>query len=62
MTKEQHRARLLSLMNRYCELGRLLDPDFTVEYVEVAIGETKLILSEIRDTQAEIDALLAKQN
>lgn len=49
-------------MNRYCELGRLLDPDFTVEYVEVAIGETKLILSEMRDTQAEIDALLAKQN
>lgn len=62
MSKEGHQAQLLSLMARYCELGRLLNPEVTIEDSAAAITETKLILSEMRDTQAEIDALLAKQN
>ena len=61
MSKEQQRARLLSLMARHNELGRLLDPDVTVEDGEAAIGETRMILREMADTQAEIDALLGKQ-
>jgi hypothetical protein len=54
MSKEQ---RLLSLRGRYCQLGRLLDPDVTVEDGAAAIAETKVILSEMANTQAEIDAL-----
>jgi hypothetical protein len=62
ISKEDRQAQLLSLMARYCELGRLLDPGFTIEDGSAAIAETKLILAEMANTKAEIDALLAKRN
>ena len=60
MSKEDRQAQLLSLIARYNQLGRLLDPNFTIEGGAAAIGETKAILQEMASAQAKIDALLAK--
>jgi hypothetical protein len=62
MSNEGRKAQLFSLMARYCELGRLLNPDVTIEDGSAAITETKLILAEMSKTRTKIDALLAEQN
>jgi hypothetical protein len=54
------RDRILSLMQRYVELGRLVNEDFDRED-DAAVAETAIILTELRTVQAEIDALLGQK-
>jgi hypothetical protein len=50
---------MLALMARYCDLGRLLpQPDDLDTDDAAALAETKIVLAEMQETKAKIDALL----
>ena len=58
---DQYKIQFIALVERYCQLGRLLpalddiDTDNNAELAEI-----KTILSEMAKTKAELDALLRR--
>jgi hypothetical protein len=62
MSETDRRAQVFALMARYNQLGRLLpEPDDLENGDAAAVSEAKVILAEMNETRAEIDALLGAQ-
>jgi hypothetical protein len=58
---DRRKIQFLALMERYCQLGRLLpavEDINTDDHAELA--EVKTVLAEMTKTKAEMDALLRK--
>jgi hypothetical protein len=47
-------------MERYCQLGRLLDEDTDISDAEV-VAEAKVVIAELSKVQAEMDAMLKRR-
>ena len=61
MNPEQRKAELFALIERYCQLGRLLPAVDSIDTNdEAAIAEIRVVLAEMIKTKAEIDPLLVK--
>lgn len=67
MTETERKACIVSLMTRYCQLGRLLEKlgprteaGFDLDMDDpAAVAEAKVVVAEMAKTQSKIDALLA---
>jgi hypothetical protein len=58
MTRAEHKVKFFALMARFNQLGRLLpDPD-DLETSDAATAEVNMILTEMKKTQAELDAMM----
>ena len=58
MTEADRKSQILALMQRTCQLGRLLDEDLDPSDM-VAVAEARLVIAEMDKAKLEIDALLA---
>jgi hypothetical protein len=57
MNEAERKAQVLALMQRMCQLGRLLDEDLDPSDM-VAVAEARIVIAEMDKAQREIDALL----
>jgi hypothetical protein len=55
MTDDQLKAKVFSLMARYCQLGRLLDEEGIEAGEPAALTSAKVVLAEMNKTKGEID-------
>jgi uncharacterized protein YqiB (DUF1249 family) len=59
---DQRQTQFISLMNRYCQLGRLLPAVDDIDTNDVAaIADARLILREMSQTKHAMDRLLKRQ-
>ena len=62
MTSADERTQLISLIDRYCQLGRLLPAVDDIDTNDVAaIADARLILREMSQTKHAMDRLLKRQ-
>ena len=52
----ERKAQVFALMQRVCQLGRLLNEDLDLSDM-VAVAEARLVIAEMDKAQLEIDAL-----
>ena len=56
MSEAERKAQVIALMQRVCQLGRLLNEDLDLSDM-VAVAEAKLVIAEMDKANLEIDAL-----
>ena len=58
---DQSRIQFVALMERYCQLGRLLPAAEDIDFDNGAeIAEIKTVLAEMKKTKSELDQLLRR--
>ena len=60
MNEAERKAQVIALMERFCQLGRLLDDDLDPSDM-VAAAEAALVIAEMDKAKLAIDALLDEQ-
>jgi hypothetical protein len=59
MNEGERKANFFALMERYCELGRLLPTEADLNTDDaVAVAEAKVVLAEMNKTKSEMEVLL----
>ncbi len=58
---DQSKIQFVALMERYCQLGRLLPAAEDIDFDDGAeIAEIKTVLAEMKKTKSELDQLLRR--
>jgi hypothetical protein len=59
---DQSKIQFVGLMERYCQLGRLLPAAEDIDFDDEAeIPEIKTLLAEMKKTKSELDQLLRRE-
>jgi hypothetical protein len=59
---DQSKIKFFALMERYCQLGRLLPAADDIDFDDGAeIAEIKTVLAEMKKTKSELDQLLKER-
>ena len=59
--RNERNERITVLMQRYCQLGRLLKDEPDIDDA-MQVAEAKIILDEMADVESEIDAMLLRHS